>query len=203
MSSSGQLILKSDLGEFFREEVCEARSDLGIEFSDLIEFYLVNLLCDYTRPTPTQTLCDEPLALLYNRALEADLLEQIQMFKDLGDVSLYVAGFFTEFIERSLVDLDYYINMGGTAYGNLSSLLGSRRNGLQFADLYQQLGRKFRELVDVLNTIAGRTRDPSSGNRDLLRLYERWLRTGSERIRRQLVERGLISAKGLPKEYVH
>ena len=72
---SSRVILKHDLTEFFRDEISEAQSHLGIELSQLIEFYLVNLLCEYTRTGATPLPGDEPLALLYKRALEATAAE--------------------------------------------------------------------------------------------------------------------------------
>jgi len=71
----------------------------------------------------------------------------VRLLKDLGDLSLYVAGFFAEFIERSLVDKSYYIAMGGSAYSDLSGLIGMQRQGEVFAKLYVELAQKFSELV--------------------------------------------------------
>lgn len=189
--SSG-VILKPDLTEFFHHEVSEARSDLGIELSEQTEFYLVHLLSDYARTGVSPMPGDEPLALLYKRALEADLAERLRILKELGDLSLYVAGFFVEFIERSLVGLDYYISMGGNAYHNVSDLVAVRRGGQPLAELYSQLARRFTVLVDLLNEVSDRTRAEELGNRDLMRLYERWLRTRSERIRNLLIDAGML-----------
>jgi hypothetical protein len=189
--SSG-VILKPDLTEFFHGEVSEARSHLGLELSQHTEFYLVNLLCEFSRTGVAPTPGDEPLALLYKRALEAEPVERVRILKELGDLSLYVAGFFVEFIERSLVDLDYYISMGGNAYNNVSDLVGMQRGGAQHAELYRQLARRFTALVDLLNEVSDRTRAEELRDRDLLRLYERWLRTRSERIRKMLLDAGLL-----------
>ena len=43
-----------------------------------------------------------------------------------------------------------------------------------------------------LFVLSDRTRSEELRDRDLLRLYERWLRTGSERIRKLLLEAGLL-----------
>lgn len=196
--SSG-VILKPDLTEFFHHEVSEARTDLGIELSEHTEFYLVNLLCEFSRTGVSPAPGDEPLALLYKRALEAELAERMRILKELGDLSLYVAGFFVEFIERSLVDLDYYISMGGNAYHNVSDLVGMQRGGEHLASIYEQLARRFTVLVELLHEVSDRTRPGELRDRDLLRLYERWLRTRSERIRKQLIDAGLMPAA--PTEY--
>jgi hypothetical protein len=198
--NQSRLIVSRDLGEFFRQEVSEAKDSLGIKLSDNAEFYIVNLLCDFSRREAAPSLGDEPLALLYKKALEATPAERVQLLKNLGDVALYIAGFFGEFIERSLVDVDYYISMGGNAYGNLSSLVGGQRHGATFAELYLQLAKRFTEIVDLLNQISERARSENNG--DLLKLYNRWARTGSQRIHKLLVERGLLPAEGIPTDYV-
>ena len=44
----------------------------------------------------------------------------------LGDVSLFVAGFFAHSFARKLIDIDYHIAMGGQAYGTLALGLATR-----------------------------------------------------------------------------
>jgi len=196
------VIQKAALGEFFRDEVSQARNTLGIELSDLTEYYVVNLLCDYSgRNDAVPKPGDEPLALLYKRALESPPDTRIQLFKNLGDVALYVSGFFADFVERSLVDIDYYISMGGNAYNSLSGLVVAQRNGETFAEVYTQLAKKFAELVDLLAQIAERSNLQGNGDGELLKLYDRWARTGSERIHKKLIEKGLVPTEGLPTEY--
>lgn len=199
----GNVIVSRDLGEFFRREVTEAKDVLGLKLTQETEFYLVNLLCDYARRDSrfTATPGEEPLALIYKRALEADSAERTRILKRLGDVSLYVAGFFTEFIERTGVDIDYYISMGGNAYGSLSDLFGSQRNGDAFAEVYMQLAVHFTELVDLLAEISDRSRD-SDNDGDLLKLYDLWARTGSDRVRKLLLEKGLVPGPKVPTDYL-
>lgn len=203
MGEAPRVILSNDLSDFFRTEVVTARSECGVAMSDLTEYYIVNLLCEFSkRDGVTAAPGSEPLAMMYKRALEADLAERAALLKNLGDVALYVAGFFTDFIEKSLVDVDYYISMGGNAYSNLSGIVGNQRHGETFAELYGQLSMKFTDLVDVLNQIAERSSNKSVTDADLLKLYDRWARTGSERLRKVLLERGLITSEGLPTEYI-
>ena len=201
MSRSPHVILSKDLGEYFRTEVSEARSNLGIELGDITEYYLVNLLCEFARQGAGPTPGDEPLAFIYKRALEAGAAERVRLFKQLGDLSLYVSGFFAEFVERSLVDMDYYIAMGGNAYSNLSDLVAAQRQGEMFAQLYTQLAHRFTEIVDLLNEIAAKSRERVDDHRELLQLYDRWLRTGSQRIRKLLIEKGLVPTDAIPTEY--
>lgn len=198
-----KLLISSDLTGFFRDEVSVASETLGVQLAELVEFYLVNLLCDFSKRETSPTLGDEPLALIYKKAIEAAPGGQREVhFKELGDISLYVAGFFSESIERSLVDIDYYISMGGNAYGALSELVGKQRRGETFAELYGDLSEAFPLLVDVLGEVRSRSLINPSSDKDLLRLYDRWQRTKSERIGRLLSEAGLVPADTDSTEYI-
>jgi hypothetical protein len=196
------LIVSHDLEEFFLKELACAKRSLGIEISELTEYYLVNLLCEFAQHTHCPDLGKQPLALQYKSALESLPNERVRRLKDLGDESLYVAGFFSEFIERSLVSVGYYISMGGTAYGSLSGLIGAHQYGATRAELFWQLAANFPHLVELLNQVSDQTRSKTDNN-ELLHLYERWLRTGSTRVQRLLHERGLFVREGLPNEFSH
>ncbi|MBC7794692.1 MAG: hypothetical protein H7Z43_13390 [Clostridia bacterium] len=196
------MILSGDLTEYFRTEVTSARDELGMELEELIEFYVVRLLCDYSRPETAPSNGNEALALMYKRALEAPIGERVQILKNLGDAALYVSGFFVEFIERQLVDLDYYIAMGGTAYGSLSELIGGQRNGETFGELYAKMAEKFTELVDLLNEVASKgAKADALSDQQLLRMYDRWTRTGNVRIQRKLADVGLFPVGRKPKDF--
>ncbi len=196
------LIVSGDLVEFFRTEVQQARAALKLAMGEQTEFYLVQLLCDYSMLRPQRDLSGEPLALLYKKALEAQQGAQVAHYKQLADEALVMAGFFTDAIERTLVDVDYYICMGGSAYSNLAKLVGDHHHGAQFAQLYAELAVHFTDHVDVLNQISERARINRHCDTDLLKLYDRYARTGSRRIRRQLLERGLLPSQSVPTDYV-
>ena len=202
MSQSSRLIVSHDVTEFFRAEVISATSQLGVQLGEAAEFYLVRLLSDFSGRNSGRAPSGEPLAFMYKKATESCAAEQVQRFKDLGDVALYVAGFFTDSIERSMVDVDYYICMGGTAYRSLSALVGAQHHGDQFAQLYSQLAVRFTDLVDVLNQISDRSFDKTQRDTDLLKLYDRYARTGSERMRRMLLGRGLLPNNQICTDYI-
>jgi hypothetical protein len=202
MGEPSKLIVSHDLKEFFRAEVMTARDELRVKMNEQTEYYLVNLLCDFSRGEQGSTPQDEPLAFMYKKAAESTAAEQMQRFKHLGDVALYMAGFFTDSIERSLVDVDYYICMGGTAYHSLAGLVGAQRHGTQFAQLYGQLAGDFTVLVDVLNQVAERATANNHRDIDLLKLYDRYARTGSRRLRRLLLDRGFLPTEKIPTDYV-
>ena len=105
----------------------------------------------------------------------------------MGDVSLYVSGFFADSLYRKAVNLDYYIRMGHAAYSSLSSLVDSA--GVM-KELYEELSCNFVRFVNVLSEVADSTQLNSA--QDLLRLYERWLATRSEKAASLLTQSGIV-----------
>ena len=67
--------------------------------------------------------------------------------------------------------------------------------GDAFAPVYRELAIKFQLLVDILNEVKDGARGESDS--DLMRTYEIWLKTGSERARKLLCQNGVVPiAKG-------
>jgi len=107
----------------------------------------------------------------------------------LGDVSLFVAGFLSYGFARRLVDIDYHIAMGGRAYGTLADTCVHGPRGRALSGVFAELAAKFQRLVDALNDVSEMSWRNS--DRDTLRLYEVWLKTGSPRAHALLRDKGV------------
>ena len=165
----------------------------GVAADDHTAYYVVNLLTLFARH---ESLYDrgkpgpgiQPLALLLAAAADSPHREERNaLLRRVGDTSLFVAGFLGDGFARKLVDIDYYIDMGGAAYGRLHDNVRGTSQGRAFGAVFAELAEKFRDFVDVLAEI----RDSGKAAIDVLRLYEVWLRTGSRRAARLLRENGL------------
>lgn len=193
------LVTTSSLKEFFKTLLTEVLSEHRVEVAEITEFYLVNLLSEFTSAEKLfSTEVDgrkehEPLAVLYHQALQADREGRIRAFRRLGDLSLYKAGFFADALRDGVVGPDYYIQMGGNAYGQVAELSPQT----SFADAFRELCQKFRAVVSVLEQIAARGL-AATGPLGALKVYESWVRTGNDRLERVLVDHGLIPVKGIP-----
>ena len=170
--------------EYFREQVHAALQNQQLSAGESTSFYLVNLLCGFVR-AERATGSDEPLGILLARALQADSLRQRDGLRHIGDLSLFTSGFFADSLNRGLVDIDYYISLGEYAYGSLA-----RSGDERLGEVFDELAAKFGAFVDVLSEVSERS--ALASNADLLRLYERWLRTGSRRRGELLVARGIL-----------
>lgn len=183
--------------EYFRTLVESACEHQRLKVSDLTSYYLVNLLCGYVRfgPGSPASPDDEPLALRLAKALESGGEEQRARLRSLGDVSLFVSGFFSDSLHRKVVDVDYYVSMGEYAYGSLS-----RWERDTFAVTFAELAERFAHFVDVLGEVSEQS--GLTSQQDLLRLYERWLRTGSRRSGQKLAERGIVPNASIGKRFL-
>ena len=172
--------------EFFKEMVEDSMARHRMQAGDLTSYYLVNLLCQFVRlDGRAQAEFGDPLAFRLARALDTGGTEQRERLRQLGDFSLFVAGFFSDSFKRRAVDVDYYVSMGEYAYGSLS-----QRDEDTFAEVFSDLSNRFVGFADILAEISDRSAIRNSV--DTLRLYEKWLRTGSTRDSQKLIDRGIL-----------
>lgn len=173
-----------NLREFFRDSVHGALEKQHLAVEEQTEQYVVNLLTLFARSEALYESTPEgvrlkPLALMLCEALEAPSASlRNRALQRLGDVSLFIAGFFAHGFAAKLVDIDYHIAMGGRAYGALAETT-TRGSGRVLASVFAELAQKFQPLVDALNEVSECSYTHS--DRDILRLYEIWLKTGSAR----------------------
>ena len=172
--------------EYFREMVEAAMQHQRLAAHELTSFYLVNLLTGFIPfdRSPADA-GNEPLGIRFARALQEEGIRQRNELRQVADRSLFVSGFFSDSLNRSLVDVDYYMHLGEYAYGSLA-----RQDDGTWADVFDELAAKFAAFVDVLGEVSERT--ALTSNSDLLRLYEKWLRTGSRRSGDLLAARGIV-----------
>jgi hypothetical protein len=200
------LVAVTTLREFFHDSVQAALRKQRVDVDDHTEHYVVNILTVFARSEELYDITSEgirlkPLAHMLADASEASSPQQRdETLRRLGDVSLFVAGFFAQSFARKLIDIDYHIAMGGRAYGTLADNLRGTLRGQAFAAVFLELAQKFQRLVDVLNEVAEMAHTHT--DRDILRLYEIWLKTGSPRAFAILQRLGVAPvAQGARKEH--
>ena len=199
------LIVDMNVAEYFKDSLHSALSRQKVKAGEDTVFYVVNLLAWCVRaenlfPQTADGALMQPLALTYGEALEAQSAEAREAaLRRLGDVALVVAGLFAASFSRKLVDIDYYIGMGGNAYGMLSAQASATVRARTFRAVFAELSAKFQSFVDALAEVGDNSALGSQA--DVLRLYEIWLRTGSayaaERLRKQGIEpaRAAVSSR--------
>ncbi|NVB80292.1 MAG: hypothetical protein HOV81_18000 [Kofleriaceae bacterium] len=173
--------LASSVDEFFHEVVTDALNVVDLEASEPASWYLVGLLGEMTRAR----LMDDALGPKLAQP-GVDPGERVRTLKQVGDTSLYVAGFFADSLNRSLVDVDYYVGIGQNAYAQLARTFAGAKS---LTEVYEELADKFPRFVDVLAEVRKRT---DFATPDVSRLYEMWLRTRDEWIEKKLRALGVL-----------
>lgn len=200
-SAAGKVMPVQNLRDYFRQSIDAAIDKQGVDVDTHATHYVVNLLTIFSR---SEELYEDrgdiyglrPLALMLADAVDARTTEERNFaLQRIGDVALFIAGFFADSLAHKLVDLDYYIYMGGSAYGSLSDEVRGTARGRALAGVYAELAAKFQIVVDVLNEVRDATRQ--SSDIDLLRTYEVWLKTGSRRAAALLRQNGVVPMTGL------
>jgi len=181
----------TDARDYFAAEIRSALEKHQVSVHANSFEYLVELLVGHLESDKFFTkgangkMQNVVIADLYAEYLKADGAQQANCLKRLGDICLMISGFFAASVHRKVTDLAYYFDMGGTAYRELASLQIAKDP----RDVYTELSEKFQPFSNVLGEVSERSGLQS--NSDLLRLYERWLFTGSDRLKSVLVEHGI------------
>ncbi len=125
-SSHDRVVPVHHLQDYFRTSIEGVISKQGVEVDLHATHYVVNLLTLFSRSEELyqddgETYGLRPLALmLADAAVAPSAMERNYSLQRIGDVALFIAGFFADSLVSKPVDIDYYIHIGGNAYGSLS-----------------------------------------------------------------------------------
>ncbi len=193
-------LLASSVKEYFRDALDEAAKELDIQISEVTQFYLTDLLARFTEMKTVRAqnpvFRDKTFAELY---LESQLLgpvERASVLRTIGDTALFLTGFFSDSFKRKLVDIDYYGRMGQLAYSTLVTMIAYRLISWGIEEIFEELSERFWDFKDLFAQIS----EAGGFHRqtDILRLYERWLKTHSKRDAKKLKDAGIV-----PIDYDH
>jgi hypothetical protein len=183
----------SDVRDYFALELKTVMEKHKLSARDTSVLYLATLLsrnieserffCMGPDGKPADTLLTD----LYIQYLQAKSEEQKIILQRLGDICLMISGYFAESVRRKVVDLGFYFGMGGSAYRSLSTLVEENEP----RETFDELSVKFESFSNVLGEMSERSGIQS--NKDVLRLYERWITTGSDRLKNILTEKGIAT----------
>ena len=206
MSTSSLDLLMSPQ-EFFRGKITDASHRLNVKLDEHVEFYLVNLLTNFIATSTfsgdaetSDDILSTPLVFMLKRALEAPPEKQPQLYRRLGDASLYVSGFFQDYFNGKTFDINYYITMGSSAYEQASALSRGYVRDDGIPEPLESLSRNFLQVVDIMAQASDSTAIQQDSN--ILVLYDRWNRSGSDRLRGLLEEKGINPVR-VPLKLAH
>jgi primosomal replication protein N len=184
-----RLSTSDNLFDFFHERVGQAVAECRVPVSRDGVYYITNLLVERSR---AQEAGPKRLVDLHFEARAADHVRAVRAYRELGDEALYVSGFFRPSLERRMVGVRYYQDMGAAAYDTLSRLM-------MVPGVVGDLAKVFAELADGFvgcSEALAQIREGMSGqsDQDIVALYERWLSTGDQHAAARLRELGIEPA---------
>ncbi len=192
------IVAARSVSGFFGEVVEDSIRQRRVEATDGATRYLVALLADFARPDQRagETL-ERSLTLLFDEAINTpNAAERFDRLRHLGDGVLYGCGFFGDHFEARGVDPKYLHGLGTRAYDAAGHILQARAAG-EHPNLFAELAQKFEAFVDIVADVADATiAMGTETSRGVLKVYERWLKTGSDRLATALTSRGVVPTRG-------
>ena len=171
---------------FFKDLVKDSLNRTGVKVSSPVKDYLSKLLSFYVFANNIFYVNQEgkqqikTLAELYLKCHSMPSSMKSNL-KKMGDMSLYISGFFRESLKKKTVSVDYYMNMGRQAYKSLSDF--------QESAMFGELSDRFFDLAFVLFQI--RKSHSQNQNSDLLSVLEHYMETGSKSLEKDLAGLGI------------
>jgi len=192
--------LASDLQSFFHHLVDQAVRNHHCAATEAAEHYLAGLLADYAKPERLDAASlERSLTLLLDEALHAVGSERFERLRSLGDGVLYTSGFFADHLSTRGVELRYVQTLGARAYDGAASMLRhSAGDGTAATDVFRELADNFAMFAEIVARIADvlQANSALNSNRQVVRLYERWVKTGSGPLAVALAGKGLTPQRG-------
>ncbi len=185
--------------QHFTEVLQEACKQRKIKSFPLMDTYLIHLLKHYLDSknlfTPFRDDAaekpPETLAEMYLLAVNSQSPKNREIMKILADRTLYLSGFFGDSLHRKVIDIDYYADIGSAAYSNLAAWTKEDT----VSSIYKTFSMRFFDYVEILSYISEKSSIQTDQN--VLRLYERYIKTGSAQAREKLTAMGIAT---LPKD---
>lgn len=187
-------LVRSSLMEYFRDALEKASQEINVQVSEWTQFYVADMLTRFAEMKKVRAenplFRDKTFAEVYLESQMKGFEERAHALQAIGDAALFLTGFFGDSFKRKVVDIDYYGRMGQLAYATLVQLIAYGLIHWGIERVFDELSERFWEVKDLLAQIS-----ESGGfyrNSDVLRIYERWLKTHSRRDARKLKDAGIV-----------
>lgn len=177
------------LENYFRERLTELAQPLDPPLQDDTLWYVGTVLArfgtsDQLFHYDRGEVSIRPLALLYKDAHEAQTQwQKCLLFRQLGDLALFLGALFPEHYEKRGIGQDYLVGMGSGAYDYLADNTNNKRH------LFSELAQAFTKLLDLIAQAC--LKQTQFDACDILKSYQRWRATQDPRLAQQLQSLGI------------
>jgi hypothetical protein len=171
MSSKDNLILESSLQSFFFDQL----SDLNKKSSSPLPgetIYYSSLIMDrfgeaveYFEVSEDGKVRDKTLGVKLLEANSLGRTTQKRVYRDIGDTALFLCGYFSESLNKKIIDTSYYQEVGQIAYNRLNNIVPKAYEVPKF---FEMLSDTFEKVAMMMNVVSKQNNMDGSGNDDII-----------------------------------
>ncbi|MFL5784537.1 MAG: hypothetical protein ACJ76H_08020 [Bacteriovoracaceae bacterium] len=160
VDTSRKIITASNLQGFFFEGLNELNKKSLCPVPESIIFYSSEVLDKFAL---SQDFFEVSEGKVREKILGVKLLEAMQMsrdeqkrtYKEVADMSLLVCGYFSESVNKKIIDTHYYAQLGKMAYGHLNSVSPTF---LDIPSFYSMVSTCFEAMTTLMANFASKNR---------------------------------------------
>lgn len=161
-----KIILSASLKGFFFEGLNDLNKKSLCPVPESVIYYSSNVLDKFALSSDFFETSEGKVRekILGTKLLEATQMsrdEQKKIYKEVGDMSLLVCGYFSESVNKKIVDTHYYAQLGKMAYSHLNHVIP---NFMDIPSFYGMVSTCFESLTTLMMILASKNRNPVDNN---------------------------------------
>lgn len=158
-SGAKKIILSTNLKGFFFDGLMEINKKSLCPVPESVIFYSSDVLDKFALSqdffeTSEGKVREKILGLKLLEATQFGREEQKRIYKEVGDMSLLVCGYFSQSVNKKIVDRDYYAQLGKMAYSYLNN---ANTTFLDIPSFYGMVSTCFESLTTLMTIFASET----------------------------------------------
>jgi hypothetical protein len=155
-----KIILSANLKGFFFEGLSEINKKSLCPVPESIIYYSSDVLDKFALSqdffeTSEGKVREKILGMKLLEATQFNRDEQKKIYKEVGDMSLLVCGYFSESVNKKIVDTQYYAQLGKMAYSHLNNVSPTF---LDIPSFYGMVATCFESMTTLMTILASKSR---------------------------------------------
>ncbi|MFA6237055.1 MAG: hypothetical protein WC635_06975 [Bacteriovorax sp.] len=165
MTQASKLVLENSLQYFFYEQLDEANKKCVRPLPNEIIFYSSIVMDQYGSSNKYFETVDGKVRekILGIKLLESSHLpkdKQKSAVKDIGETALLLCGYFSDSLNKKIVDTKYYNEIGVLAYSRLNSFIP---NAYDTPNFFAKMSKNFCQVTSLISLISEKQINDATG----------------------------------------
>ena len=159
--SKVEITLESSLQAYFYDQLCEINEKYASPLPNEAIYYS-SLVMDrfgdvgnYFEAGEDGKLKEKILGVKLLESTHLNKSTQKSTLKDVGDTALILCGYFADSLNKKIIDIGYYQDIGQIAYSRLDSIVP---DAYEVPAFFQYLSSQFSLLTEVINLVSQKNR---------------------------------------------